>query len=151
MRSNSILGAAVLGAGLIAGGIAAHAKDPAAPGPVVATITITARSAAVGVGYSWGKGELHYKGHTYEFSVNGVSVAAVGYAKVVGHGRVYGMKRLTDFTGTYVAATGEATLVKGIGGQFLQNANGVQIRIDNVTRGANLAGAANGIQFRLLN
>lgn len=150
MSTKTILGAAALAAGLTMGGIAARAADPGAPGPVVGTITINARSAGAGVGYTWGEGTLRYHGHNYRFSVKGISVADVGYEKIVGHGRVYGMKRLSDFTGTYAAATGDATLGKGIGGQFLQNANGVQIRINDVTRGANLAGSADGIQFRLL-
>ncbi|WP_048861297.1 hypothetical protein, partial [Acidisphaera rubrifaciens] len=107
--------------------------------------------AGAGVGYTWGDGTLHFQGHNYRFSVKGISVADVGYEKIVGHGRVYGLKRLSDFTGTYAAATGDATLVKGIGGQFLQNAHGVQIRINDVTRGANLAGSADGIELRLLN
>ena len=48
-----------------------------------------------------------------------------------------------------MAATGEATAGNGLSGQILQNANGVQIRIDNVTRGARLQGSADGIKLTL--
>ncbi len=127
----------------------AQRRDPGVSGPVSGTITMTARGAAVGVGYTWGDGLLRYGGRTYHFSVNGVTVADVGYSRVSSRGRVYGLKRLQDFSGTYAAATGEATLVNGIGGQILRNANGVQIRVDQVTRGARLQGSADGITLTL--
>jgi len=78
-----------------------------------------------------------------------VTVADVGYSKVNGRGRVYNLKRLQDFSGTYAAATGEATLGNGIGGQVLRNGNGVQIRVDQITRGARLQGSADGITLTL--
>ncbi len=127
----------------------AFAKDPGAPGPVTGTIVLSATGAAAGVGYTWGDGVLTYKGKQHFFSVNGVSIADVGFSKVSGRGRVYNLKKLADFSGTYVAATGEATLGGGVGGRILQNANGVQIRIDEVTRGARLQGSADGIKLTL--
>ena len=124
-------------------------KDLGAPGPVDARITLVARSAAVGVGYTWGDGTLYYRRHRYHFSVRGVTVADVGYSRIVGHGRVYNLHRLEDFNGTYGASTGEATAGRGLAGQILVNGAGVQIRIDDVTRGAELAGSADGIQLQL--
>ncbi len=81
--------------------------------------------------------------------MRGVTVADVGFSRIVGHGRVYNLHRLADFSGTYGAATGEATLGSGLGGQFLKNGQGVEIGIDDVTRGARLAGSADGIQLEL--
>ena len=114
-----------------------------------ATISIDAHSAAAGVGYSWGDGTLRYHGHTYHFTVNGLTVADVGYAHVYGHGHVTGLAHLHDFDGTYAAADGQATLDKGIGGELLRNSNGVTIKLDDVSRGARLAAAAGGIQLAL--
>ncbi len=125
-------------------------QDPGAPGPVVGRVTITARAAAVGVGYTWGNGELTYAGHHYRFSIKGVTVADVGFSRIVGHGRVYNLHRLEDFNGTYGAATGEATLGNGLGGQFLKNGQGVELRIDDVTKGARLSGSADGIQLEIM-
>ncbi len=125
------------------------ARDPGAPGPVNGHVTITAKAADVGIGFTWGNGVLRYKGHDYHFTVKGVDVAAVGYSSVVGHGRVYGLKRLKDFDGTYGAVNGEATLGNGIGGRFLKNGNGVELRIDDVSKGARLSGAGQGIQLTL--
>ena len=127
----------------------AQRHDPGVSGPVSGTIFMSAQGAAAGVGYTWGDGVLRYGGRTYHFSVNGVTVADVGYSRVTGRGRVYGLKRLQDFSGTYAAATGEATLVNGLGGQVLRNSNGVQIRVDQVTRGARLQGSADGITLTL--
>lgn len=129
---------------------AASAADPVAPGPVNGTITISAQGAAAGVGYTWGDGLLKFHGKTHHFTVNGVSIADVGYSKVTGTGRVYHLKNLADFSGTYAAATGQATAgTSGIGGQILENAKGVQIRVDQVSRGARLQGSVDGITLTL--
>ena len=140
---------------ILAGSLAAASPafaqaDPAAPGPVVGRVVISARAAAVGVGYTWGNGTLTYHGHRYRFTVKGVTVADVGFSRILGHGRVYNLHRLADFSGTYGAATGEATLGNGIGGQYLKNGQGVELRIDDVTRGARLSGSADGIQLELV-
>ncbi len=137
-------------AACLAGALPAAAQSPASPpGPIDGRITIIARSANVGVGYTWGDGTLTFHGHRYPFTVKGVNVAAVGYSRVIGHGRVYNLHRLSQFSGTYGGANGEVTAGQGIGGQFLQNGNGVQIRVDDVSRGAQLSGAADGIQLTL--
>lgn len=121
--------------------------DPGAPGPIAGTVTITATAAAAGVGYTWGDGVLRFRGHSYHFDVKGVTVADVGFSRIQGHGRVYNLHKVADFSGTYAASTGEATLVNGIGGQYMRNGNGVEIRVDEVTRGARLSGSADGIQL----
>ncbi len=144
------IGASLLATGLAAALPAAAAQDPGAPGPAVGRVTISARGAALGVGYTWGAGVLSYGGHRYRFSVKGVTVADIGFSRVTGQGRVYNLHRLADFSGTYGAASGEATLGSGLGGQFLKNGQGVELRIDNVTRGARLAGSADGIQLQLM-
>jgi hypothetical protein len=147
MRRNLLAAAASVTIALFAG--SAMAADPVPPGPVVGTVTISAKSVAVGVGYTWGAGTLYYRHHAYPFTVQGLSVADVGYSSIIGHGRVYNLHRLADFSGTYGSAEGNVTLVNGIGGQFLQNGNGVQIRIDQVSHGAKLTGAADGVQMTL--
>ncbi len=141
---------ATLAAGLaLISAPALAARDPGAAGPVSGHVTITAKAADVGIGFTWGNGVLRYKGHDYHFTVKGVDVAAVGFSTVVGHGRVYGLKHLHDFDGTYGAADGEATLGNGVGGRYLKNGNGVELRIDDVTKGARLSGAGQGIELHL--
>jgi len=147
MRSNKLMAAVGLLGGVFL--TAAPAMAQSNYGPSVGTITIDATSAAAGVGYTWGDGVLTYHGHRYPFAVNGISVADVGYAHVHGYGHVYGLKDVQDFAGTYGAAEGQATLDKGIGGQYLRNANGVSIKLDDVSRGARLAAAADGVKLAL--
>jgi hypothetical protein len=130
-------------------GHAAPRRHPGRSVPAGATITLSARGAAAGVGYTWGDGVLQYGGHKYPFSVSGLTIADVGFSRVRGHGRVYNLHRLQDFSGTYVAATGEATLGRGAGAQVLRNGNGVEIRVDQVTEGARLQGSADGIRLTL--
>ncbi len=127
----------------------ALAADPGIHSAPDARITIYAKSANLGVGWSWGGGVLHYEGHTYHFSISGLNVAAVGYSTLTGHGRIYNLHHLHDFDGTYYQSHGEVTAGSGIGGSLYVNGNGVQIRVDDVTHGAQLAGSASGIEFHL--
>ncbi|MGI4946267.1 MAG: DUF1134 domain-containing protein [Janthinobacterium lividum] len=128
---------------------AAAARDPGAPGRPSGTVSLQAKAAAVGVGFTWGDGILTFNGHRYPFEVKGITVADVGFSRLSGRGRVYNLKKVEDFSGTYAASTGEATLGRGLAGQVLVNSAGVQLRIDNVTRGARLSGSADGIQLTL--
>ena len=147
MLTAAITGAFTLTASTISPALAA---DPVAPGPVSATMVLVAQGAAAGIGYTWGDGILMFHGHQYHFSVNGVSIADIGYSKVTGKGRVYHLRNVKDFSGTYAAATGQAAAGEsGIGGQILENASGVQIRIDQVSRGARLQGSVGGITLTL--
>ena len=149
MNSTRRITVAIAAASLLATQVAWAQRDPGVSGPVSGTITLSAKGAAAGVGYTWGDGILTYRGHKYPFTVNGITVADVGFSRVTGHGRVYHLNKLQDFSGTYAAATGEATLGSGLGGQILQNGNGVQIRIDQTTKGARLQGSADGIKLTL--
>ena len=147
----STLFAALLAAGSLAPLAATTSPAMAAAhhGAPTGTVTIDAKSANAGVGFSWGDGTLTYKGITHPFSVKGVDVVAIGYSEVLGHGKVFHLKDLADFDGTYVAGTGEATLGTGVSGQWLTNEKGVEIHIDSVTKGAQLKAAAGGIRLEL--
>ncbi|ACI50047.1 conserved hypothetical protein [Gluconacetobacter diazotrophicus PA1 5] len=128
-------------------GSAARAADDL--GTPSGHIRLVAKSADVGVGWTWGNGTLTYGHHTYHFTVKGGSIAAVGYSSVVSTGTVYNLKHLHDFDGTYVAANGEATLGNGVGGTLMHNGNNVTIRIETLSKGARLAGAAQGLELTL--
>jgi hypothetical protein len=112
-------------------------------------IRLVAKSADIGVGWTWGNGTLTYGHHTYHFTVKGGSIAAVGYSTVSGTGTVYNLKHLHDFDGTYASGNGEATLGNGVGGLLMHNGNGVTLRIDTISKGARLAGAAQGLELTL--
>ena len=141
MRS---LSAIALGAAL-----SVSAAPALAQGSNSGTISISSHAAALGIGYEWGDGVLRYHGHSYRFSVKGISVADIGIANVSARGTVSNLKRVQDFTGTYAALSGEATAGNGIGGQVLRNANGVDIKLNQSARGARLDASADGVQLTL--
>src|SRR5690349_5670804 len=70
-----------------------------------ATVDFTGASAAVGMGYSWGSGTLHYKGKDYPFSASGLTLADIGGGTNVVTAEVYKLNSVGDFAGTYSVAS----------------------------------------------
>lgn len=147
MRFTSIAAAAALTVAAASFAPAAYAAD--AMGKPTATLTLSAKSADVGLGFTWGEATLTFAGHTYKYSITGGNIAAVGFSKIEGKGTVYNLHRAEDFAGTYGAMHGEATLGNGLGGAVLENKNGVRIKIETATKGARLASSAQGLTFEL--
>lgn len=115
-------------------GLAQQEKQPDA------TITFTGGSLALGAGYEWGSGTLHFRGGNYRFSANGLSMGSIGGSSSSGNAQVYNLKRLEDFPGHYVAVAAGAAFGGGGGAAEMQNQNGVVIR---------LAALSAGVQFTL--
>src|SRR6476620_9977257 len=90
-----------------------------------ATVDFTGGSAAVGVGYTWGSGTLHYKGKDYPVSASGLTLADVGGGQNVVTAEVYKLNKVEDFAGTYSAAQAAGALVGGGGIGYLENPKGV--------------------------
>jgi hypothetical protein len=114
-----------------------------------ATLKLSEGSVAVGIGWSWGKGEITYMGKTHKFKVQGLTIAEVGVTKAEATGNIYNLKSLDDFDGTYAAAGAEGTAGKGAGVSSLRNAKGVVINLKSETKGANIKAAAEGIKLTL--
>lgn len=112
------------------------------------TISMTFHSADIGVGYTWGDGILHYKGHNYKFKIKGGDVVALGFSKSQATGHVYQLNHLYDFAGKYGAATGEATAGVGVGAGSMKNTKNVIISMDTSTVGGRLAGAPGGFEIK---
>ena len=128
---------------LLAGLAAAQAKKPDA------TLTLSEGSVAVGIGYSWGKGTLSYKGKTYPVKVSGLAVGEVGVTRASATGDVFDLKKLADFDGTYTAGAAQGTVGGGAGVSAMKNQNGVVIELKSTTQGANLKLAAEGIKLSI--
>ena len=115
-----------------------------------ATARFTGDSVAVGVGYTWGKGVLTYKGHTYPFTAKGVSILGAGAEKITGVAEVYHLDSLADFPGAYVAADVGGSIAKAGGGTaVLTNAKGVVVRLHTKDKGLELNIAASGLNVSL--
>ena len=128
---------------LLVGFAGAQAKKPDA------TLTLSEGAVAVGIGFSWGKGTLSYRGKTYPFKVEGLSVGEVGVTRASATGDVFNLKKLTDFSGNYVAGGAEGTVGGGAGITTMKNQNGVVIELKSTTQGASLKLAAEGIKLTL--
>ncbi len=136
---------AVVGLALMAhGATAAETKEKPD-----ATVELSTGSVAVGVGFSWGGGELHYKGKNHPFSIEGLSVGDVGVSKATAKGEVFHLKNLSDFEGNYTAGAAGATLGGGGGAAIMKNQNGVVIELVGTTQGLKLKLAAEGVKITL--
>ena len=124
-----------------AGAIAASKPD--------ATLKLSGKSVAAGVGYSWGSGTLTYKGKRHSFRVDGLSVGDVGASSITATGNVYHLKRLEDFDGQYTAVSAGAAAGGGGGVGSMRNANGVVIDLKATTRGVKLKAGVDGIKMKL--
>jgi hypothetical protein len=126
---------------VLAGLALAQAKKPDA------TLSLTEGTVGVGIGFSWGKGTLSYKGKSYPVKVDGLSVGDVGIQSATATGNVYGLKKMEDFDGNYTAAGAGATVGGGAGITAMRNQNGVVIELKSTTQGANLKLAAEGLKL----
>jgi len=113
-----------------------------------ATLTISATSVAAGVGFSWGTGTLVYKGKSYDVSVDGVTVGAVGVTSITARGSVYHLAKLEDVEGNYTGAGAGGTAGVGGGGVAMQNQNGVEIRLKATTAGVSLTLGSTGVTLK---
>ena len=77
-----------------------------------ATLTLTQGQVAAGIGWSWGKGVLKYQGKEYPFKVKGLSVVDIGITKASASGKIYGLKQLEDFNGTYSGGAAKVQLAE---------------------------------------
>ena len=121
------IGLLLLALGLLAGFTqAASAAD--------ATVRFSGGSVAAGIGWSWGKGTLTYKGKDYPISVKGLSLGKVGITGVTASGEVLNLKKLQDFDGNYTGVGAGITLAGGRSAVTIKNQNGVRVRVISTTR-----------------
>jgi hypothetical protein len=114
-----------------------------------ATLKLSEGQVAIGIGWSWGKGVLTYKGKDYPFKVEGLSVGDVGVTKADAVGKVYHLKKMSDFNGTYTSAAAQGTLGGGAGVSAMKNQNGVVIELTSTTQGVNVKLAGEGVKLTL--
>jgi hypothetical protein len=114
-----------------------------------ATVKITGKSVAAGVGYSWGSGILTYNGKEYPFSITGISAGDIGVTSVELSGNVSNLKNLDDFNGNYTSLSAGATLAGGAVAAALRNQNGVVMNLVATTRGLNFDLGVNGVKIEL--
>jgi hypothetical protein len=114
-----------------------------------ATIRLSGGGVAAGIGFSWGKGTLTYKGKDYPISVKGLSLGKVGITSATASGGVYHLKKLEDFDGNYTGVGAGMTLAGGRSAVTVKNQNGVRIRLISTTRGVDLTIGSGGVEMKI--
>ena len=117
----------------------------------VGKVSVESKSIAIGVGVSWGDGKLTYQGKEHTFSVNGLSVIDLGISKATATGEVFNLKKLSDFSGNYVAAEAGAAVGGGAGAVTMRNQHGVVMKLTGTGTGVQLTLAAKGVEVKLKN
>ena len=134
---------------------AAYAGDAGPSAPVAddakpdATVTLKGGSVAAGIGYTWGHGDLSDGKSSHEFSIKGVSVVDVGAANFTATGNVYNLKKLSDFSGNYVAAGAGIAIAGGGTATYLKNEHGVVIKLISTDVGLKFTLSADGVHVSL--
>ncbi len=112
-------------------------------------VTVESTSIAAGIGVSWGDGKLTFKGKTYPFSIDGLSLVDWGISKAQANGDVYNLTDPAKLGGTYVAAEAGLTLAGGMGGMVLRNQDGVILHLRSVSQGARLQLGTSGLIIKM--
>ena len=120
-----------------------QAKEPDA------VLKLSEGSFGLGIGWSWAKGDLVYKGTTYKIKIEGLSIVDVGITKATAVGKVTNLKNLDDISGHYIAGDIGATAVKGVAVTKLKNDKGVVIELKSETKGADFKLATEGLKLKL--
>ena len=114
------------------------------------TITIESHSVALGFGVNWGHGTLKFKGKEYKLKLNGLSVVDLGVSNVSATGEVYHLRHLSDFAGTYNAASAGIAVAAGAGASYLENQHDVVLKITSKKQGVQFTLAAEGVRIKLV-
>ena len=102
------------------------------------------------LGGSHGTGTLKYKDAEHKFKLNGVKLGGIGYEDLTFTGNVYNLTKLEDFDGTYFSAEAAFAVVKGKGGFWMKNSEGVSIHLSGSSEGGALGLGVEGVGISLL-
>jgi hypothetical protein len=137
-------------AAVVAGVLAVLAVAPAlAKDTPSATLTLKGGAVAVGIGYSWGGGTLHFKGKDYPLKVDGLSVVDIGASKYTASGAVYHLTNVSDIEGVYAAASAGATVAGGASVSSMKNDKGVVVTLKSTRAGLQFTLAPKGVTIKL--
>ena len=98
---------------------------------------------------STGGGTMYFHGRSYPFKLGGLGIGGIGISTIDAAGSVYNLNRLADFNGVYgQARSGWAICQQGKGEMWLQNSNGVYLRLRAKRQGLALSLGADGMVVR---
>jgi hypothetical protein len=120
--------------------------------PPSGTVSVTFQSVALGVGKSRGEGVLTFQGKEYPFAVSGLSLGDIGVSTFIGAGKVYALKAVKDFPGTYAAAQSSLAISGGSSDVSMRNHAGVLIVLvgsEGKESGTRLSLGASGVSINM--
>jgi hypothetical protein len=117
--------------------------------PPDAIVKLQSRSVALGAGVSWGDGVLSYQGKDYPITVSGLSLLDLGVSSVNATGKVYFLKKVSDFSGNYFATQATFAVAGGGGELVMANGNGVFVALQTEQSGTQLTLGASGVGLKL--
>jgi hypothetical protein len=122
----------------------------AAPSRPSGSVTISQTQVAfIGSG-AIGGGTLSYRGRAYPFKLGGLGIGGIGISRLEASGSVYNMRTLQDINGVYAEVrSGWAVGEQGRGKMWLQNANGVYLKLQARRQGLALSLGADGMVIKL--
>jgi hypothetical protein len=120
------------------------------PGSPSGSVTIhQTQIAFIGSG-AVGGGTLNYRGRAYPFKLGGLGIGGIGISRLDASGTVYNMRRLQDINGVYgQVRSGWAVGDQGRGKMWLQNSNGVYLKLQARRQGLALSLGADGMVIQL--
>ena len=133
----------------LAGGGGQAKPNPNLANAATGTIELSGGGVALGVGVSWGKGTLTYRGQTYKLKTSGLSAVDIGASGYTANGTVENLKQLSDIEGNYTAGQLGATVAGGGGITTMKNDKGVVIKMHATSRGLQFSAAAKGVKVEL--
>jgi hypothetical protein len=111
-------------------------NDPTAPsGPPDATVRIDIAQASYYGSASAGGGSLRYQGRNYPITIRAIGGGGLGAQSIRATGKVYHLKSLAAFPGTYTGARSGLTLLNGQMHERLENDKGTVIYLTGRTSG----------------
>lgn len=105
----------------------------------VGTVQLKGKSVRLLVGGSWGSGMLQFQGKEFPLKIKGLTAGGVGMVSVDAVGDVYFLEDISQFAGRYTAGTVGLTAVKGRGGAYFENSNGVVMKLKAKSTGLALS------------
>jgi outer membrane immunogenic protein len=123
-------------------------NDEAAPrSQADATMWLQGNVGGAGTGFPWGSGQMNFQGCNYPFRVSGLSIEEAGTASIYATGRVMGLRKASDLSGTYRASSARGTMADPA--TCLQNERGVVIQLVATDASTAASRSVNGVRMRL--
>jgi len=120
-----------------------------AQGEPTATVSFEYGSGGLILSASGGRGTLRFQGRNYTFKMGSLGVGVVGVSKIRGSGQVYNLNRVEDFGGGYFQANASYAAGSGKGVLWLENTNGVVLKLRTTSKGLALNFGVDGLMIEL--